>query len=189
MRVQETEILASSLMERQEGAPPRAIFESWGFPPLPRTDHKSCPPSVRCPSPPIPVVCTSNAWGNRFDYIEETLTKDWAGFRTELSRLGITPTASYTAQLLGNPIGGQSQGFTYAGTLEASINWDLHRLLGIPGLSFNIGGAWSTGRNLRPIISETRLRFRARTPRRVTARIISPWGRCICSSNCLATHS
>ena len=104
--------------------------------------------SVRCPSPANPGGLYFECVGQPFDYIEETLTKDWAGFRTELSRLGITPTASYTAQLLGNPIGGQSQGFTYAGTLEASINWDLHRLLGIPGLSFNIGGAWSTGRNL-----------------------------------------
>jgi porin len=32
--------------------------------------------------------------------------------------------------------------------LEASINWDLHKLLHVPGLSFNIGSAWSTGRNL-----------------------------------------
>jgi len=86
--------------------------------------------------------------GQPFDYIEETLSKDWGGLRTELSPLGITPTASYTTQLMGNPVGGQSQGFTYAGTLEASINWDLHKLLGIPGLSFNVGGAWSTGKNL-----------------------------------------
>jgi porin len=32
--------------------------------------------------------------------------------------------------------------------LQASILWDLHKLLRIPGLSFNIGGAWSTGKNL-----------------------------------------
>jgi len=49
---------------------------------------------------------------------------------------------------MGNPSGGQSQGFTYSGTLQASINWDLQRLLGTPGLSFNVGGAWSTGKNL-----------------------------------------
>ena len=80
--------------------------------------------------------------------IEDTLTQDWAGFRSELNELGITPTASYTTQLLGNPTGGQSRGFTYSGTLQASIFWDLHKLLRIPGLSFNIGGAWSTGKNL-----------------------------------------
>ena len=103
---------------------------------------------MRCPSPANPGGLYFECVGQPIDYIEETLSKDWGGFRTELSTLGITPTASYTTQLMGNPSGGQSQGFTYAGTLEASINWDLDRLLGIPGLSFNIGGAWSTGRNL-----------------------------------------
>ena len=80
--------------------------------------------------------------------IEETLTKDWAGVRTELKKLGIVPTTSYTAQLMGNPTGGQSRGFTYAGTLQASIFWDLDEIFPLPGLSFNIGGAWSTGKNL-----------------------------------------
>jgi porin len=106
------------------------------------------PSSLRCPSPANPGGLYFECVGQPIDYIEETLSKDWGGFRTELNTLGITPTASYTTQLMGNPSGGQSQGFTYAGTLEASINWDLDRLLGIPGLSLNIGGAWSTGRNL-----------------------------------------
>jgi len=106
------------------------------------------PSSVRCPSPADPRQLYFECRGRPFDFIEETLTKDWAGFRTELNRLGITPTASYTAQLMGNPGGGQSRGFTYSGTLQASIFWDLHKLLRIPGLSFNVGGAWSTGKNL-----------------------------------------
>src|SRR4030095_13233093 len=106
------------------------------------------PSSVRCPSPADPWQLYFECRRRPFDFIEETLTKDWAGFRTELSRLGITPTASYTVQLLGNPSGGQSRGFTYAGTLQASIFLDLHKLLRIQGLSFNVGGAWSTGKNL-----------------------------------------
>jgi porin len=80
--------------------------------------------------------------------IEETLTKDWAGLRTELRRLGIAPTASHTIQFMGNPGGGESRGFTYAGTLQASVLWDLDKLLRLPGLSFNVGTAWSTGKNL-----------------------------------------
>ena len=103
---------------------------------------------MRCPSPADPWQLYFECRGRPFDFIKETLTKDWAGFRPELNRLGITPTASYTAQLLGNPSGGQSRGFTYAGTLQASIFLDLHKLLRIPGLSFNVGGAWSTGKNL-----------------------------------------
>ncbi len=104
--------------------------------------------SVRCPSPANPSGLYFECVGQAFDFNEETLTKDWAGFRIELGRRGITPTASYTTQLMGNPSGGQSRGFTYSGTLQASIFWDLHKLLGIPGLSFNVGGAWSTGKNL-----------------------------------------
>ena len=110
--------------------------------------NPSTNPSVRCPSSANPNKLYFECAGRPFDMIEDTLTKDWAGFRTELNRLGITPTASYTTQLMGNPSGGQSRGFTYSGTLQTSINWDLHKLLRIPGLSFNIGGAWSTGKSL-----------------------------------------
>src|SRR5712691_12000111 len=108
-----------------------------------QTSHPH-PSSVRCPSLANPRKLYFECVGQPFDAIEETLTKDWAGFRTELSRLGITPIASYTTQLMGNTSGGQTRGFTYSGTLQASIIWDLHKLLGIPDLSFNIGAAWST---------------------------------------------
>jgi Carbohydrate-selective porin, OprB family len=106
------------------------------------------PSPVRCPHPANPHLLHFECVGEAFDFIQDTLTQDWVGFRTELSRLGITPIASYTSQFMGNPSGGQSRGFTYSGTLQASINWDLQRLLGTPGLSFNVGGAWSTGKNL-----------------------------------------
>lgn len=106
------------------------------------------PYEIRCPSPADPYKSEFECAGGPFDFNEETMTKDWAGVRTELNRLGITPTASYTMQLMGNPSGGQSRGFTYAGTLQASIFWDLEKLLGLPGLSFDIGGAWSTGKDL-----------------------------------------
>ena len=49
---------------------------------------------------------------------------------------------------MGNPSGGQSRGFTYSGTLQTAIFWDLDKLIRVPGLSLNIGGAWSTGKNL-----------------------------------------
>jgi porin len=106
------------------------------------------PSSVRCPSPADPNRSHFECVGRRFDFIEETLTQDWRGLRTELRELGIKPTASYTTNLMGNPSGGLSRGFTYAGTLQASIFWDLDKLLRLPGLSFNLGGAWSTGKNL-----------------------------------------
>src|SRR5262245_50613728 len=83
------------------------------------------PSSVRCPSPADPHRLYHECAGQPFYFFEETLTKNWAGLRTELSELGIKPTASYTTNLMGNPGGGQSRGFTYAGTLQASIFWDL----------------------------------------------------------------
>jgi porin len=104
------------------------------------------PSAVRCPSPANPGGLYFECAGQPFDFIEETFTEEWAGLRTELKKLGITPTASYTAQFMGNPSGGGSRGFTYAGTLQAAIFWDINTH--IPGLSFNIGGAWSTGKNL-----------------------------------------
>ena len=85
--------------------------------------------------------------GRPFDF-GETLSRDWAGFRTELIRLGITPTASYVAQFLGNPSGGQSTGFTYAGTFELLVHWDIGKLLPVGGLSLVVGTGWSTGRSL-----------------------------------------
>ena len=72
------------------------------------------PYEIRCPSPADPYKSEFECAGGPFDFNEETMTKDWAGVRTELNRLGITPTASYTMQLMGNPSGGQSRGFTYA---------------------------------------------------------------------------
>ena len=106
------------------------------------------PSAVRCPSPANPRQVYFECAGQPFDVLEATLTQDWVGVRTALRRLGITPTASYTTQLMGNPSGGQSQGFTYSGTLQTAINWDLDTLLRTPGLSFNLGAAWSTGTNL-----------------------------------------
>ena len=91
------------------------------------------PSSVRCPSPADPNRSHFECVGRRFDFIEETLTQDWRGLRTELRELGIKPTASYTTNLMGNPSGGLSRGFTYAGTLQASIFWDLDKLLRLPG--------------------------------------------------------
>src|SRR5262245_22338925 len=84
----------------------------------------SDPYSVRCPPSANPYKLYFECVGRPFDFIEATMTKDWRGLRADLDRIGITPVASYTSQFMGNPIGGKSQGFTYSGTLQASIFWD-----------------------------------------------------------------
>src|SRR5262245_43894078 len=106
------------------------------------------PYEIRCPPAADPHRLYFECVGRPFDLFESTLTKAWGGLRADLVSIGITPVASYTSQIMGNPSGGESRGFTYAGTLQASIVWDFDKLLHIPGLSFNIGGAWSTGKDL-----------------------------------------
>jgi porin len=103
--------------------------------------------ALRCPTLANPGGFPMECVGRPFDF-GETLTRDWAGFRRELNRLGLTPTASYTAQFLGNPSGGESTGFTYAGTFELLVHWDIGKFLPVKGLSLVVGTAWSTGRSL-----------------------------------------
>ena len=102
----------------------------------------------RCSNPANPHRLYFGCVGQQIDFSAETLTKDLAGFRSQLGTLGIIPAASYTAQFLGNPSGGRASGFTYAGTVQASIAWDVGKVLPAPGLSLNVGAAWSTGRSL-----------------------------------------
>jgi len=102
----------------------------------------------RCPSPANPYRRRHDCTSKRFDSVAETLTRDWAGFRTDLSDQGITPTLSYTAQFMRNASGGQQLGSTYAGQLNGAINWDLQRLLSVPGLSLYMSSTWATGRDM-----------------------------------------
>jgi porin len=106
------------------------------------------PLSVRCRSAANPYRLAHECRGRAIDFEHETFTKDWTGLRTYLDDLGIKPTVSYTTQPMGNPSGGQSQGFTYAATLQGSLFIDLSKLIGVPGLSSHALAAWSTGRNL-----------------------------------------
>jgi porin len=78
----------------------------------------------------------------------DAATGGWGGARQPLIEAGITPQGSYTTDLLANPIGGAKQGFAYAGELEASLEFDLERLLSLKGSSFFIAASWASGRDL-----------------------------------------
>ena len=65
----------------------------------------SDPYSVRCPPPADPHKLYFECVGRPFDFFEATLTKDWGGLRADLDKIGITPVASYTSQIMGNPGG------------------------------------------------------------------------------------
>jgi hypothetical protein len=67
------------------------------------------PSSVRCPSPADPLYLHFECVGQPFNFIEETLTRDWAGLRTELSELGINlkrPTRLTSWQSQWRPVAG-----------------------------------------------------------------------------------
>ena len=104
--------------------------------------------SHRCLTPARAHQIYWDCIGEPFESITDTLTRDWRGFRKFLGSFGVVPIASYTAQLMWNPSGGRTQGFTYAGALDAAIALNLQRLLGVPGLSFVVGASWSTGQSL-----------------------------------------
>src|SRR5262245_2916382 len=103
--------------------------------------------SVRCATAANPRGMHAECVGEPFDVLE-TLTRDAAGIRSALRELGISPTASYIAQFMGNPGGGVSSGVTYAGTFELLLHWDVDKLLPLPGLSLTLGAGWSSGRSL-----------------------------------------
>jgi porin len=87
------------------------------------------------------------SWVQRW-FDQPTLTGDWFGFRDRLAVWGITPTASYATDLLANPVGGLRRGAAYAGDLNVTVDVDLAKLAGIPGLSGQVAGSWSTGTDL-----------------------------------------
>jgi len=103
---------------------------------------------ARCRNPANPFRLRFECVGQTVDFLADTISRDWTGYRSELAKLGITPAISYTAQVMGNANGGRAAGITYAGTLEAEWTWNLEKLLRIPGLSLNFEAAWSTGRSL-----------------------------------------
>lgn len=76
------------------------------------------------------------------------MTGDWGGLRPRLNELGITPYARYYITVLGNPVGGKKKGVQYAGLFNVHLNFDLERLLNIPGAEFLISGSWASGRSL-----------------------------------------
>jgi hypothetical protein len=103
--------------------------------------------ALRCPTPANPRGMHAHCVGQPLDF-DDTMTRGVLGVRRDLNLLGITPTAAYPGQLMGNPIGGRSTGVTYAGTLEFLLHWDMDPLLPLKGMSFTLSAGWSTGRNL-----------------------------------------
>jgi porin len=76
------------------------------------------------------------------------LLRDWYGARTWLEEHGVTPTLTFISDALGNPIGGRRQGFSAGNNLGLDVNFDLEKLHGPKGGSFELSMSERFGSNL-----------------------------------------
>ena len=78
----------------------------------------------------------------------EHLTGQWFGMRTKLSELGIEPKITYATDSLGNPVGGESQGFTYWHNVGVAVPVNFEKLAGLKGSTFMVSASWRYGKSL-----------------------------------------
>lgn len=83
-------------------------------------------PATGIPSPSIATSLPAN--GDPF------------GRRAALAGAGITFGFTYTAEVIGNPAGGISQGAAYDGLLKGNLDADLEKIFGFKNLSFHTSG-------------------------------------------------
>jgi porin len=76
------------------------------------------------------------------------LLGDWYGMRSWLEDHGITPTLTFVTDALGNPTGGMRRGFTAFNNLGVDMQFDLAKLHGPKGGSFEISTSYRFGRSL-----------------------------------------
>jgi carbohydrate-selective porin OprB len=76
---------------------------------------------------------------------QQYLSGAWGGLRQRLVTVGVAPTITYTADVLGSPIGGQRRALTYSGGLSVDIRLDLEKLGGVAGAVLDISGGWGSG--------------------------------------------
>ena len=79
-------------------------------------------------------------------------TGDWFGNRPLLGNEGLDFTATYTAQVWGNTVGGLRQGATYIGLLQFGLAADLEKAIGWQGGSFNTTWIWISGNQPAPML-------------------------------------
>jgi len=76
------------------------------------------------------------------------LLGDWHGARTWLEDHGVTPTVTFVTDALGNPTGGQRQGFRGANDLGVDLRFDLEKVSGPAGGSFEVSFSERFGASL-----------------------------------------
>jgi porin len=76
------------------------------------------------------------------------LLGDWYGLRTWLEDHSVTPTATFVTDALGNPRGGMRHGFRGASNLGLDVVFDLEKVFGLAGGSFEISFSERFGSSL-----------------------------------------
>lgn len=83
------------------------------------------------------------------DYLkQEHLFNDWFTYGPEMRKSGFDLNGSFTADLLGNPTGGFSQGFAAASSMGVQLIVDLDTLADLKGTQFITSMIWRAGDNL-----------------------------------------
>jgi porin len=136
-----------------QAAPGRIALALIGLAALAGGPAWAAPPSVPLPAETAgaPGAVTTGPLGflngiSRSNY----LLGDMWGFRSLLSRYGMTFSLQETSELLGNVGGGIQQGFRYDGLTQAVLQMDTQRAFNWHGGTFNISGLQIHGTNLSP---------------------------------------
>ena len=77
-----------------------------------------------------------------------TMTGDWGGIRNSLDQQGITLRAHYLSETAANPTGGLEQSIKYAQQIDFGADFDLARLVGLPGGQIHLTFTDRAGRSL-----------------------------------------
>jgi porin len=92
---------------------------------------------------PLPLETTTEV-----DLSSKMMTGDWGGGRTVLEERGIFIRFAYTTDMVGNPVGGKNQGFSYAGSYGLGLDIDFEKACGVTGLLIHSDLVWRTGTSL-----------------------------------------
>src|SRR5262249_34044695 len=101
------------------------VIFAWAFVARAEDAASPPPPGVRpLADPPQLVLPQAHLFG------------DWLGARTWLEARGLTPTVTLVTDPPGNPTGGLQHGFTATNNLGVDVLFDLDKLFGLAGGSF-----------------------------------------------------
>jgi porin len=111
----------------------------------------AAPPPISMPITPDQTGATANE--GPFDFLKNWkrnagLLGDMWGFRTSLSRYGVSFALEETSESLGNVTGGSRRGFDYDGLTQAVVQLNTQRAFGWYGGTFNVSALQIHGRNL-----------------------------------------